>query len=180
MLGFAKKQIIRNDDGVPYMIRRAINTRFGGVKLHHILRSDDDRDLHDHPWSFLSIVLKGGYWEHTPTDCPSRPLDGGPHLAYENEGDTQNGLIYCRFCGLVRTRWTRKRWHGPGSILWRPAPSIHRLELPAPTRSPFNAPEDNTAWTLVFTGPKRREWGFHTICGFIPWFKYTAAKEEGC
>jgi hypothetical protein len=129
------------------MVRRAINTRFGGVKLHHILRSDDDRDLHDHPWSFLSIVLKGGYWEHTPTDCPSRPLDGGPHLAYENEGDTQNGLIYCRFCGLVRTRWTRKRWHGPGSILWRPAPSIHRLELPEPTRSPFNVPEDNTAWT---------------------------------
>jgi hypothetical protein len=170
MLGFAKKQIIRNDDGDVYMVRRAFNTPLGGVKLHHILRSDDDRDLHDHPWSFLSIVLKGGYWEHTPTDCPSRPLDGGPHLAYENEGDTQNGLIYCRFCGLVRTRWTRKRWHGPGSILWRPLPSIHRLELPA----------GKTAWSLVLTGPKRREWGFHTICGFIPWMKYTQAKEEGC
>ncbi len=32
---------------------------------HIICRSDDDRALHDHPWINLSIVLEGGYWEHT-------------------------------------------------------------------------------------------------------------------
>lgn len=42
---------------------------FCSVYLHEILRSDDDRALHDHPWENTSIVLAGGYIEHT--------LDGG-------------------------------------------------------------------------------------------------------
>lgn len=35
------------------------------IYLHHFLRSDDDRALHDHPWFNASILLKGGYYEHT-------------------------------------------------------------------------------------------------------------------
>jgi len=34
------------------------------IFLHKFLKSDPD-DLHDHPWSFISIVLYPGYWEHT-------------------------------------------------------------------------------------------------------------------
>ncbi|MGE0718767.1 MAG: hypothetical protein AB7P02_25190 [Alphaproteobacteria bacterium] len=33
------------------------------VYLHHFLRSDDDRALHDHPWPSCSIILAGGYDE---------------------------------------------------------------------------------------------------------------------
>lgn len=33
------------------------------VRLHKIMMSDSDRDLHDHPWSFLSFILKGAYAE---------------------------------------------------------------------------------------------------------------------
>jgi hypothetical protein len=33
------------------------------VYLHQILRSDDDRALHDHPWLNLSLILEGGYHE---------------------------------------------------------------------------------------------------------------------
>ena len=36
------------------------------IYLHEILRSDDDRALHDHPWANSSWVLEGGYIEHTP------------------------------------------------------------------------------------------------------------------
>jgi hypothetical protein len=36
-----------------------------GAYLHWILRSDDDRALHDHPWSNVSILLAGSYIEHT-------------------------------------------------------------------------------------------------------------------
>lgn len=32
-------------------------------RLHHILRSDLDRHLHDHPWDYTTIILRGGYWE---------------------------------------------------------------------------------------------------------------------
>jgi hypothetical protein len=34
-----------------------------GIYIHKFLRSDYDRALHDHPWPFVSIILKGGYYE---------------------------------------------------------------------------------------------------------------------
>ncbi len=37
-----------------------------GIRLHCIERGDGDRELHDHPFWFVSLVLAGGYWEHTP------------------------------------------------------------------------------------------------------------------
>lgn len=33
------------------------------VYVHKFLRSDDDRALHNHPWWFFSVVLKGQYLE---------------------------------------------------------------------------------------------------------------------
>lgn len=56
--------------GDPYMFRyyllriRALNFK---VHLHHIVRSDEDYWLHDHPWNFVSIVLWEGYTEETLT-----------------------------------------------------------------------------------------------------------------
>lgn len=35
-----------------------------GVYLHHFLRSDDPRALHDHPKANISILLRGSYREH--------------------------------------------------------------------------------------------------------------------
>lgn len=37
--------------------------RWFNIYLHQILRDDDDRALHDHPWVNVSIVLEGGYVE---------------------------------------------------------------------------------------------------------------------
>ncbi len=52
--------------GATYMRRwRLIHTKWFGVRLHHIMRSDSDRELHDHPFTFLSIILRGGYTETT-------------------------------------------------------------------------------------------------------------------
>lgn len=36
------------------------------VYLHDIRKSDDDRALHDHPWSNTSTLIFGSYIEHTP------------------------------------------------------------------------------------------------------------------
>ena len=33
------------------------------IRIHHILRADDARDLHDHPWNARTIILKGWYNE---------------------------------------------------------------------------------------------------------------------
>lgn len=34
--------------------------------LHMMVRDDDDRALHDHPWDNISIPIYRGYYEHTP------------------------------------------------------------------------------------------------------------------
>lgn len=44
-----------------------------GIYVHHLLRSDFDRALHDHPWPFVSIMLRGGY-----TEIHDQTLDGKP------------------------------------------------------------------------------------------------------
>lgn len=80
-----------------------------GARIHHILRSDDDRHLHDHPWSSTSIVLIGGYLEVMPTD---------PHQ--EPAADEKPG-------GTVAV------WRSPGDVVHRDATSRHRLIIPANT-----------------------------------------------
>ena len=42
-----------------------VNRWLPNVYLHQFLRDDDDRALHDHPWAWCSILLRGGYIEHT-------------------------------------------------------------------------------------------------------------------
>lgn len=63
-----KPDFVIGDPDRPYLLRWWLipRNRWFNVYLHHILRSDDDRALHDHPWWNLSIVLKGGYEEVTP------------------------------------------------------------------------------------------------------------------
>jgi hypothetical protein len=51
----------------PYLLRWYViprNKHFN-IYLHNVLRSDDDRALHDHPWKSLSLVLRGRYVEVT-------------------------------------------------------------------------------------------------------------------
>ncbi len=63
------------DKSIPaYMLRwwRIKRNAFFNIYYHRVLRSDDDRALHDHPWWNFSIVLSGGYYEH-------RILAGGVH-----------------------------------------------------------------------------------------------------
>lgn len=33
------------------------------IYFHHILESDKDKHMHDHPWHFISIIVSGGYEE---------------------------------------------------------------------------------------------------------------------
>lgn len=56
------------DSEEAYMIRYFLyRSKLFNVYLHHFLRSDTGRALHDHPWSFVTTILTGGYWEHEPT-----------------------------------------------------------------------------------------------------------------
>lgn len=62
----------------PYLLRHFLIPRnpVFNVYVHQFLRSDDDRALHDHPWLFnCSILLEGGYIEHSPRG--KRLMDAG-------------------------------------------------------------------------------------------------------
>lgn len=53
-----------------YLRRFFLTPRLFGYRLmlHHIVRSDKERDLHDHPWPFWTLCLRGGYIEETEKD----------------------------------------------------------------------------------------------------------------
>lgn len=69
------------------------------VFLHKFLKGDPD-DVHDHPWPYATLILKGGYYEW----IPQFDLDGN-----------QSGEI--------------RKWRGPGHFRLCGANSYHRIEL---------------------------------------------------
>lgn len=65
-----KKTIMDRISNQPYMERYYIflkdRKRFPfNIFLHKFLKGDPD-DLHDHPWPYATLIIKGGYWEYTP------------------------------------------------------------------------------------------------------------------
>jgi hypothetical protein len=69
------------------------------VFLHKFLKSDPD-DVHDHPWPYATLILKGGYYEWLPQ--------------FDQQG---------RKIGELQV------WRGPGSFRISRANSFHRIEL---------------------------------------------------
>lgn len=57
----------------PYLLRWWLLPRnpLFNVYIHQILRPDDDRALHDHPWFWCSYLVEGAYIE--VTERPQRP-----------------------------------------------------------------------------------------------------------
>jgi hypothetical protein len=71
MQAWAEEAMLRAPDyviGDDYLRRWWILPRneWQNVYLHDVRRSDDDRALHDHPWSNTSFLILGSYIEHTP------------------------------------------------------------------------------------------------------------------
>ena len=70
-------RVIPDRDGIrDYMYRyylifgrsnslNADDNRLFNLFLHNILLSDEEV-YHDHPWWYIALILKGGYYEHTP------------------------------------------------------------------------------------------------------------------
>lgn len=97
---------IYGEDGSPYMYRYWLfRSRWLSARIHHIASHDRDPYMHDHPWSFVSVVLRGCYMEQRPLD-PTHPVF--------NEA----GVEPCG--GTAR---------GPGSICYRRACDRHRISF---------------------------------------------------
>lgn len=69
-------------EGRLYLRRlRIIQTPWFAVYLHEMHGPDADRDRHDHPFDFFSIILKGGYREQVQT-TPDDFSDTRAHLQF--------------------------------------------------------------------------------------------------
>jgi hypothetical protein len=69
------------------------------VFLHKFLKSDPD-DVHDHPWPYATLILKGGYYEWIPQ--------------FDKQGNKFSEVAV---------------WRGPGHFRICSANSFHRIEL---------------------------------------------------
>jgi hypothetical protein len=114
------------------------------IRLHHTLRSDLERHLHDHPYACLSWVLAGGYNEVLPLD-PQQPA----------ERDVMGDL--------------RHIWRNPGSVVPRSIRACHRLELP-PMSDCWSLFIEYTGFPLL---PAKQAWGFRdpTAPGGWRWWR---------
>lgn len=61
----------------PYAYRWTLNLWLFAVRVHQWITTEDSRNLHDHPWNFITLVVKGGY-----TDVSHR-ADTIPHTHYD-------------------------------------------------------------------------------------------------
>ena len=95
----------------PYVIRWVFETKWFSVRLHKWMGPDDLRNLHDHPWDYWAMVIKGGYTE--------------------------------------RLEDLNFYWMLPWKPVYRKAERKHAVE-------PFTYP----TWSILLTGPEKREWGF--------------------
>jgi len=102
---FDRKRIVMDRvNNEPYLERYYLflkdRKRFPfNVFLHKFLKSDPD-DVHDHPWPYFTLILRGGYWEWIPQF-------------------NSDGTLSCEI-GV---------WRGPGHFRICKATSYHRIEL---------------------------------------------------
>ncbi len=99
--------------------------------VHHFHASDAERELHNHPWTGLSLILFGGYYEQRAKIYKTVKLD--------------NGMTFCVH-GPRELRTLR-----PGCFNFIGLADAHRAEL---------RDEKRGAWTLFLTGKRVKDWGF--------------------
>ena len=77
-----KRIVMDRTSNEPYLERYYLFLKDRGerfpfnVFLHKFLKSDPD-DVHDHPWPYFTIILRGGYWEWIPQfDAKGKKIEG--------------------------------------------------------------------------------------------------------
>ena len=60
------KEKMGDDPNDPYLYRWTFIFANYSIRIHHWIRSDDDRCFHDHSWDFVSYIIRGNYINVTP------------------------------------------------------------------------------------------------------------------
>jgi len=99
-----KRIVMDRQNNEPYLERYYVflkdRKRFPfNIFIHKFLKSDPD-DVHDHPWPYATLILKGGYWEWLPQ--------------FDSQGNKMSETAV---------------WRGAGHFRTSSAKSFHRIEL---------------------------------------------------
>lgn len=130
----------------PYLHRWMLKLPFGyTLRLHHWFRSDDKRAMHNHPWDFWTLVLKGGYEDWT--EGRICPVCNGVGKRYTRPVDYVDFVV----CGACEGRGFSidKQRMSPGSFSFRPANHKHTVAV-----------DEGGAWTLLLMRKPKQPWGF--------------------
>jgi hypothetical protein len=92
------------------------------IRVHHILRADADPYLHDHPWPWRTIILRGWYEEED--------VFGDIHIRLEGETRCAQAETFHRITrvsdGGVWTLFIMGRWsHRWGFMVGNPARKVY-------------------------------------------------------
>lgn len=131
-------------------------TGFKSIRLHHICRPDHDRDLHNHPFSYRTFILRGWY---------SEEFKDGVQIAYRSPDGffripkSMGGVTLTPF-----STWLHQgmRFIRSGETAVGARDKFHRITTLS----------DGGVWTLFCMTENHDKWGFHVDHKFVDSTRY--------
>lgn len=120
------------------------------IRIHHIMRADSDRHLHDHPWNARTIVLRSYYQEERPAGSPRGKRDRTAGLTFTDDGVRERFYRWAGYTGTLKFG----QYH---RICYVPAEGV---------------------WTMFWTWKKQGTWGFCVDGKKVPWREYLGEEES--
>lgn len=121
------------------------------VRVHHILRADDDDHMHDHPWDARTVLLRGWYEEERGFRDPWTFSPKGMAVMRWFPDELFPRDVFDRVSGDTQ------------SVLFN---QYHRISEVAP----------GGVYTLWFTWKYQDTWGFLVNGKKVPWRDYLAGR----
>lgn len=113
-----KRLDIEDGSGKVMLIRWTLfDKKFISVKFHKFIKSDIDC-MHDHPWSFISIMVWGSYLEETDNGLSFK---GAPCIMFR-KATHKHRVLFHKPCYTVVITFKRVRewgfWTKEGWVKW--------------------------------------------------------------
>ncbi|MEE4882399.1 hypothetical protein V2K29_01970 [Pseudomonas alliivorans] len=121
------------------------------IRVHHIMRPDADRDLHDHPWNARTVILRGWYREQRLLAADD-PLLTAALIKTAEMRQTLDGPFQA-------TEYIDRR---PGDTARLNHGEYHRIDEVSP----------GGVYTLFITSRWKGDWGFLVNGVKVHWRKY--------
>lgn len=136
---FLIKEIKSKEGELHFRRWRIISTPWFSVYIHGIYMPDEDAHLHDHPWNYASLVLKGSFTEQT--------------LKYnyiESTEIDQTKEDKIKIKRVWKNAETAEKVVSIFDFITRNAKHFHKIKVL----------HSKSVYTLFFTGRRLRDWGY--------------------